>query len=347
MPGVPFEELTLRASEAATAGRLLEALRFARAGVALNPMWSQGWFYVGMIGHLQGRFVEARDAFRKVVEIAPEWAAAWALLGLCEFQLEEYDRALDDIRRGQSLGLSGDEEIERAAFLHEALLLIRMGEFERSVAPLTELVRTQPDSAGLRAACGLMVLRIAALPTEVAPDQRDLVMTAGAAGCSVLAGRPEEAEEGFEKLVARYPSARGVHGAYGLFLSGEASERALPMLRKEVELYPDNARAHLQIALEELTRGQAAAALPSAREAARLAPELFATNLALGRALAETGAVEEGIAELEQAAVLGPERAEVYLALARAYAAAGRFRDVERAREKLLELEARRRPQLR
>jgi tetratricopeptide (TPR) repeat protein len=72
MPGVPFEELQRRADEARAAGRVDEALRFYRAGVELNPLWHEGWFYVGSIHYAQDRFDRARSAFRRVVASVPE-----------------------------------------------------------------------------------------------------------------------------------------------------------------------------------------------------------------------------------------------------------------------------------
>jgi predicted Zn-dependent protease len=64
-------------------------------------------------------------------------------------------------------------------------------------------------------------------------------------------------------------------------------------------------------------------------------------HLALGRALAATGETEQSLVELEKAARLLPESRGVYLALAQVYASAGRTADVERARAKLRELDAR------
>jgi predicted Zn-dependent protease len=71
---------------------------------------------------------------------------------------------------------------------------------------------------------------------------------------------------------------------------------------------------------------------------------VYSSHLALGRALVAGDALEEGLAELEQAARLGPEVADVHVALARAYARVGRTADVERARQRLLELDAQRQP---
>jgi tetratricopeptide (TPR) repeat protein len=339
MPGIPFEELVRQAREAWTAGQPEEALRFFRAGVELNPLWDEGWWYVGSIHYEAGHFDDARNAFRRTVQLKPEAGPAWALLGLCEYELEEYDSALAHLWKGESLGLEKTGEVGRVAYHHLALLLIRDGQFELPVKYLTRLAATEPESSQLVAACGLMTLRMPLLPSEIPDADRELVMMTGRAVYSALGGQGEEVRERFDALIARHPTAPRVHYAYGLYLSLEsAGEDALPMLRKEVELFPDNAQAHLQIAFEILTRGNPADALPSARESVRLAPELFASHLALGRVLVETGAVDEGLAELEWASRLAPEVPDIQLALARGYARAGRTDDVGRARAKLAEL---------
>ncbi|MCG6926154.1 MAG: tetratricopeptide repeat protein [Acidobacteria bacterium] len=344
MPGVPFEELQRRASEAWAAGRLDEAFRFYRAGVELNPLWHEGWFYIGSIHYAKGRFDRARTALRRVVEAVPGSGPAWVLLGFSEFQLAEYDRALAALSQGLSLGLEGSEDIEAGAHHHLALLKIRRGDFEGSVQDLLWLARSQPPSPPLLDACGLMILRRPTLPSEIPEEEKDLVKTAGWAAYSTLAGRHDEARPLFEDLVARYPDTPGVHLAFGLFLSARGSDQALAMLNKEVEISPDNARAHLEVAFQHLERGDAVDALPSARAAVRISPDVYTSHLALGRALVARNELAQGLTELEEAARLGPEVSAVYLALAQAYARAGRPEDVERARQKLLELDAQNQP---
>jgi tetratricopeptide (TPR) repeat protein len=346
MPGVPFEELARQAREAWAAGRAQEALPFFRAGVELNPRWDEGWWYIGSTHYEAGRFADARDAFHRVVQLKPEAGPAWALLGLCEYELAEYDAALDHLWNADMGGLDRQGGIGRVAYRHLALLLIRQGQFDLSLKYLTSLAIVEPESPQLLAACGLMTLRMPVLPSDVPDSDRELVMMTGGAVYSALGRKDEEARERFDALIARHPTAPRVHYAYGLYLSLASSEDALPMLRREVELFPDNAQAHIQIAFEILTRGAPADALPSARASVLLAPDLFASHLALGRVLVETGAIEEGLDELEQAARLAPEVPDIQVALARGYARAGRTEDVERARARLSELLAAQRPEL-
>jgi tetratricopeptide (TPR) repeat protein len=342
VPGVPFEVLSRQAEEAWAAGRSDDALLLFRAGLDLNPLWREGWWRLGLIHTSAERFAEAREALLHLVSLEPDAGAAWALLGLCEYRLQAYDRALAYLWKGTSLGTGDDEALRRESLLHFALLLMRSGDFGTASKHLARVVSRDPDDPRLMMPCGLLALRVPRLPMEVPDADRDLVATAGRAGCQALALRAEEARRRFDELVARYPKARGVHLAYGLFLRHEASPDALATLQKKAQLFPDDPAAHLEIAFEILERGRSADALVPARAAARLAPDLFSSHLALGRALVATGTLDEGIAELEEAARLAPEDQDVQLALAQAYASAGRPADVERARTKLRELDAKR-----
>jgi predicted Zn-dependent protease len=339
-PGVPFETVSRQAEEAWAAGRSDEALRLFRAGLDLNPEWRDGWWRLGQIHANDGRYAEAREALLPLVKLEPDAGPAWALLGLCEYRLRAYDRALAYLWKGTSLGLD-DDGLQREARLHFALLLLRSGDFASAAKPLARLVTRGSDDPDLAWACGLLALRMPRLPSEVPAADRDLVATAGRAECAALARREEDARRGFEDLVARYPKTRGVHFIYGVFLRQQASPDGLAQLRKEVQLFPDHAEAHAEIAFEILERGTPGEALAPARTAARLAPDQAASHLAYGRALVATGAVGEGIAELEQAARMAPEDRDVCLALAQAYAAAGRAADVARARARLQEIDRR------
>ena len=340
MPGVPFEELSRRAEEAWQAGRSDEAVRFYRAGVELNPLWQDGWWRLGLALSEAGCHDAARDALRRVVQLKPRAGPGWTLLGLSAYRLGRYDQAFADLSRGIALGVTGAPDIGKEGLHALTLLMIRRGDFSAPSKNLAILVRLEPDDPELVVACGLMALRRAQLPCEVPPADREVVTAAGRAGCAAFAGRADEARRGFQDLAARFPAARGVHFAYGLVLSREGSAEALPTLRREVELFPDNGEAHQEIAFDILERGNPPDALPPARTAARLLPDSTWSHFALGRALLATGGVEEAVAELERASALGPEVRDVYVALAQAYARAGRTTDVERTRATLQRLDA-------
>ena len=144
----------------------------------------------------------------------------------------------------------------------------------------------------------------------------------------------------FEALIAKHPRERYLHYGYGLALAQQGSAEAIEQYRREIELFPDDVLARVELALRPPGPGPEQEAVAPAEAAARLAPGLFVTHLVLGRALAATGHVDAGIRELETAASLQPRIPEIQLALARAYAQAGRKADADRARAAFQSLEA-------
>jgi len=337
IPGVPFEELERRANGAWDADRVADALRLYRAGIELDPRWLEGRWRLALLFWLAECDLEARDAVRRLVELAPDNGRGWALLGVSEYRLQEYDQALLHLSRAAALGLS-EGGVGREAQHALALLLGRSGDYARASRALNDLIRKGSDDLEILMACGLVALRMPRLPSEIEKADEDLVRTAGRAARAAYSGAVEGARKWFDELVARYPRRRGVHFAYGLVLSREASPEAIGMLRKEVELFPDNAEAQAKLAFEILDRGDPHQALAPARAAVELTPDSYWSQLALGRALLATGATEEAVVPLEEAARMSPDREETYLALALAYGRAGRPNDVERARQKLKEL---------
>lgn len=343
-PGVPFDELVRLAEVADDAGRADEAVRAYRAALDLNPPWHDGWWRLGLLLSEGGCHEAARGAARRVVSLNPGAGPGWALLGRAELALGDREQAFAHLSRAIELGLASAPELGRHALHELTLLLIRRGDFPATARNLTILARIEPDEPELVLACGLAALRRPRLPGELTAPEREVVEAAGRAGLALLAGRSEEGHGLFEALLARYPAARGVHFAYGLVLSREGSPEALPLLRRETELFPDNGDAQLELAFETLERGAPAAALPPARAAVRLLPDSFWSHLALGRALLATEGLAEATVALETARRLAPEARDVFVALAQAYARAGRTAEVDATRATLQRLDASQQP---
>lgn len=335
--------LAARAEAARLAGRLDEAAALYREALSGRPRWAEGLWALGTIAYEQDRFTECRDAFARLLVLQPKLAPAWALRGLCEFRLGARASARARLAKALELGLPASEELGRVARYHVALLLVRDGAFDLAIAPLREIVQFQAPTPELETACGLVLLRRPLLPADVPEATRPLVQQAGQAYCAHLARHPEQALPRFEALVREHPRERYLRYGYGLALAQQGSAEALDQFAREVELFPDDVLARVELGFGLLARGREAEAVAPAREAVRLAPGLFAAHLVLGRALAATGALPESVRELETAAALAPRIPAVQLALARAYAQAGRPAEAQRANAAFQALEAARR----
>jgi tetratricopeptide (TPR) repeat protein len=332
-----------RAEAARAAGRLDEAAALYREALAARPRWAEGLWALGTIAYEQDDFAECRAVFSRLVAVQPKMAVAWALRGLCEFRLGAWASAREHVEKGLSLGMPPGEDLTRVVLYHQALLLVRETKFDVAIAPLRSILQFQGPTAELELACGLVLLRRPVLPQAIPAAALDLVKEAGRAYCASLARHPELAAPRFEALIAKYPRERYLHYGYGLVLAQRGSAEAAEQYRREIELFPDDVLARVELGFALLSQGRMEEAVAPAETAVRLAPGLFVTHLLLGRAHAGTGRLEQGIREIETAAALEPRIAEVQLALARAYAQAGRKAEADRARAAFLSLEAARR----
>ncbi len=337
---VPFEEIATRAARAREAGAADEAIGWYRRGVRVRPRWDEGWWYLATLFYEQDRCADAARALSRFVVLKPGAGPAWALRGLCAFQLKDYPASLDHLGKWISEGSVGNDETKRVAWYHLAILRIRGGQFELALEPMTLLCRSGPEDPAVARAAGLMLLRRAAFPSEIPPQDAEMVDVAGRAAYSWLALKVNDAQERFKELLARYPRAPNAHYCYGLFLLSQGSDEALAQFREEMDVQPRSVYPRLETAFELIKRGDHAAARPYAEEAVTLAPGLFAAHNALGRVLVELGEVPRGIQELEEAARLAPDSPEMFFALSQAYARAGRKADAERARAQFQKLEA-------
>ena len=331
VPPSSFDDLARRADAARVAGRLDEADALYRQALALRPKWAEGLFYVGTMAYDRDRFEPCRDAFRQLSVVEPKMAPAWALLGLCEFQLGAYADARAHLEHALSLGMPPQEDLSRTVLYHHALLLVRESKFEPALVPLRALLSSRAPTPEVLDACGLVLLRRPKLPAAVPAADRTLLREAGQAYCAQLDRHTDEAVRLFAALVERHPRERYLHYGYGLALAQAGSAESLVQFGREIELFPDDVLARVELAFALLARGREQEAVAPAEAAAKLAPGLFATHLVLGRALVATGRLTRGIRELETAAGMAPQIPEVHIALARAYAKAGRKADADRA----------------
>ncbi len=330
-PAASIEQIDRAASAARDANRMDEAIRLYRSGLAANPRWTEGWWYLGATLYETGRHAEARDVFRKSIALAPENGPAWAFLGLCEFETGEYEAALQSLSKGVKLGTGGDVQFDAVVRTQLAALLNRASAFESAMEQLVAVARNGVKSAAITSVYGLGALRMPLLPPEVPAAKLPVVNLAGEAAWALGAQQPEETKRLFEELAARYPNEPGVHYAYGFYLLAVDPVAALAEFAKELEHSPSHVYARLQIVFLELKRGNADAALQRAQEAVRLAPANFMAQNAAGRAWLAMGNTGEALNALQKAVKLAPDVAQTHFYLEQVYRLVGRLEDARRA----------------
>jgi tetratricopeptide (TPR) repeat protein len=338
--GPGFEALAKSAGAARVAGRLDEAIALYRKALALEPRWPEGRFYLGTLLYEKDAFAEARAVLQPLVEFDPKSGPAWAFLGLSEFGLRQYPVALQHIEKGRELGLGGNESLIRVARFHAAILQNRASRFDAATELLVRLAQSQPANPDLVLALGLNLLKRPRLPSELSPQERDLVSKAGQAAYDQATGRHEEARRGFEALRDASGDAPGVAQAYRVFLTTYAAalvdpgerEHAIAQLRARLSEEEQDPEANLYLGLLlQVTDPPEAVACLERAAAARPASLEVAYELARLR-LAE-GRADEARADLEAVVAREPDFAQAHALLASVYERLGRAPEAQRARE--------------
>jgi tetratricopeptide (TPR) repeat protein len=334
-----FELLVKQANAAREASRLLEAIELYTKALKLRPRSAEAYWGLGLSNYALDRYQPAREAFRTVADLTPENGDAWTFKGLCEFQLKNYDTALEDLLRSKKMGAGVTKNVVTVARYHIGILFTRNGQFEQAVQMLNGFAVEGNDSPRIIEAMGLATLRLPMLPVDLPGTRRDQVMLAGRANYFHAALLPSGAQRAYEELVTRYPEVPNVHYAYGVFLSGEQPDAAVEQFKAELKVSPSHPWAKIQLAFEYIKRSDWEAARPWAQQAVEEAPDAFVAHRALGQVLLETGDLDGAVREFEMGVRQAPDSPAMRFALARAYRRAGRTADADREQAEFARLD--------
>jgi len=333
-----FEDLSHKAEQARNAKRLDEALDLYKRGLELKPDWEDGWWNAGNIAYDLDNYTECASDFRHLAELKPDLAPAWTLEGVCEYHLRDYDAALKSLTHAQRLGFQENLELVRAARLHLALVLTKLGYFEKAIVVLFDLTADQRKTSEIIVAAGIAGLRKRWIPPEVPQSEQDKVFKLGDAIASVMESDHKVATEKFELALRDYPQEPEIHFRFGAFLVANHPERGIEEIKQALELEPDNVPAVVALAKVYLKRNDPQGALHYATKAVKLDPEDFGTHVTLGQVLLATGDTAGAVREFELSAKLAPENPEVHYNLGGAYGRIGRKADAMREREESIRL---------
>ena len=320
------------ASQAYDANRLGDAVDLYSRAVKLRPEWAQGWWALGMIEYQRDRYSECRDALTQMVKLDSSAAPGFALLGLCEFRTKQYEAAFQHLKKGHMLvpvTQPGGPLLDIADY-HLALLLNQQGAFEVAQEILMRVARKVRNNPEMMLAAGLSALRLSILPSELLPNQRDVVAMAGKAFWDLAAESPEAAEADFQALVSKYPRFPNVHYFYGTFLAARYPEQCAPEFLQELSITPDSVPARVQLSLRNLIEEKLDEAVKFAREAVALSPDSVGAQLSLAKALRAQGDNEGALAAFLVAERLDPVSPAIRLYIVSAYRTLDRIEDMRR-----------------
>jgi hypothetical protein len=139
-------------------------------------------------------------------------SAVWARLGLAEYQVREYDRALESLFRARTFGIE-EPTLSFGVSYHQAILLCRFQQFEAGFMILFDLAYQRPQGHGIVEGLGIAALQMPFLPEEVPPDRLELVRMAGRVMSHLADFRLDEARQEYGRLKKTYPDYRNIERA--------------------------------------------------------------------------------------------------------------------------------------
>ena len=161
-------------------------------------------------------------------------------MGLCEFQLKDYDPALEHLQRARQLGITSGDDLAPVFRYHVAIMLTRLGLFDQAQQVLNEFAVEGTDSPNVILAFGIATLRLPMLPTDLPGERRDAVMLAAARSTSARRAccrRPRARSSSSSRAIriCRTPTTRS-----DSFLLGEEPDRGVQELQKELQVTPNH-----------------------------------------------------------------------------------------------------------
>ena len=304
-----FEELAKAATAAREAGKTEQAIQDYKQALEIRQDWSEGWWYLGTMEYDTDRYAEAIPVFQKLVQLSPGLGAAWGFLGLCEFETKNYENSLQHLRKAQELADADDPELTRVSQYHLALLLIRTGDFEQATHSLAATFGQGTISPQVKAALGLVLLRVPLLPEELDPSGDALVHASGEIAANVVKGDTAKALGDFRALIAEHPETPYVRYAYGRALAAAGRlEEALQQEQAELAFSPGSALPRIEISQLQFQLKHPQEALAAAKDAVRVDPNSAAARRALAKALEAAGEKERAEREFEMAQKLPTEK---------------------------------------
>src|SRR6266568_4710670 len=185
----PCENITRQAEAARDAKRLDEALTLYKRALKLKPGWEDGWWNAGSIAYDSNHYKECTSDFRRLAELKPQDAPAWTMKGLCEYELRDFGAALKSLTRVERMGFQETPELARAARLHLALVLTKLGYSEKAIVLLYRLTSAeQKKTDEIVVAAGIAGLRKPWIPPEVPESEQEKVFKLGDAMATYMAG---------------------------------------------------------------------------------------------------------------------------------------------------------------
>jgi Flp pilus assembly protein TadD len=293
--------------------RMVEALGFYRAALALRPGSPAVHYDCGLVLERLGRPAEAELEFRTVLALQPDFAEGHNDLGNVLSQQGRLDEAEGELRRALAL-----RPVFPEARCNLGVLFGKQNRLAEAEAEIRGALKLKPDfalghynlgdvlaRAGRQGQAEAEFRQALKLQPELAEPHNEL-------GRFLLQrGQPAAAEAEFRRAVEIKPRFLAARQNLGVaLLAQNRLADAEAELRRAVELQPDAAEPHFNLGFALAARGRKAAALAEYRWALRLRPDFAEPLIKAAILLSESGRPAEALAEFRRAFAARPGLAD-------------------------------------
>lgn len=263
---------------------------------------------------------------RLALEVQPDLSSARLILASTQMDNGAPDTPPTPIQIRNALAtlapIQPSDPLYSAAMLQKASLHAMLGETDKAVALLTQLLASAPNNPGLLAAVG-DIRRDANQFARALPYYQQAISLLGTPPpetawplffdlgiCQDQTGDWQAAEPNIEEALKLSPNQPYVlnYLAYRWAQQGKNLAQAQDMLQRALSLDPNDSVVLDSLGYVELQRGNAAQALTLLTQAVQLAPQDAQINAHLGDAFALAGQNLQAVYQWDRALALGPDQ---------------------------------------
>ena len=328
-------------------GKLNEAIACYRRALRLHPGFAEAWNDLGTARYAKGELEAARECYRQALRLRPDHLVAHANLGAVCRKLGLLREARRALQRELFLRLKQGARSLWPRRLDRHFDLVSAAQAQLDVGNPRHAAEIAQHAINLdsRNSAAFRVLSAARLRQGDTAGAIEAARRAGDAqqlGRALAAsGRADEAAAAYEEALKLNPKAVDVLAALGelRLKSGKAGAEAL--LRRALELRPDDAALHAALGQAQQRQRSFSAAEAAYRRAIELDRLQLAGHVRLSDLLRETGRLDEAEATARNALEIDDGVPAAHFALGMAHKAKGRLKKARECFERALQLNPR------
>lgn len=286
---------------------------------------ARAYLNLGILQAQANRFPRAAELFEVAVELDAAFPQAQYSLGVAYFNAQQYDKAAPALSRA----LEQQPSADTARML--ALASFQIDDYARAADLLRKDPKLPADPA-LQYAYGVALVRNGHAEEAEQIFSRVLTQNPDVPELNVVLGQAHAAQGDFDAAVASFrraleikPSVADANAALGtIYLRQGKLEEASQALRAELASHPDDVRARNTLATALDLEGKRDEALKELRTILSRRPNYADARYLLGKILLAGGAAAEAAEHLERAAQVAPQDPNIHYQLGQAYQRLGK-----------------------